>query len=54
MRNIAFAYEDAVDISMNGECGAFSDKILHCFGLCPEEFRGVFMKQLNTIEQEAD
>ena len=50
----AFAHEDAVDMIMNGECGAFSDKILHCFSLCLEEFRGVFMKQLNTIEQEAD
>ena len=50
----AYAHDDAVAMIMNGDCGAFSDKILHCFDLCKDEFKSIFMELLNTIEQAAD
>lgn len=45
----AYAHDDAVEMIKNGECGAFSKKILHCFSLCQYKFKAIFMEMLNTM-----
>ncbi len=37
----AFSHEVAVQMIKNGECGTFSEKLLHCFELVEEEFREI-------------
>lgn len=39
----AFSHETAVNMILNGECGIFSDKIIHCFKLLEPKFQ-----QINT------
>ncbi len=34
----ALSHQDAVDLIINGGCGAFSDKILKCFNSCLDDF----------------
>lgn len=35
----AFSHEKAVDMILNGDCGAFSIKMLYCFQECCDDFR---------------
>lgn len=35
----AYSFEQAYDMILNGECGAFSDRLMSCFVKCREEFR---------------
>ena len=35
----AYSYDRAYEMILNGECGAFSDKLLECFKRCYEKFK---------------
>ncbi len=37
----AYAHNEAVTMIKNGECGVFSDKLMHCFELCSTKFKNV-------------
>jgi putative two-component system response regulator len=37
----AYSKEKAYEMITNGECGAFSPRILHCFDLVREEFENL-------------
>lgn len=37
----AYSHEAAVKMILNGECGVFSDKIIHCFQLLESEFEKI-------------
>ena len=39
----AYAHDDAVRMILGGECGVFSEKLLHCFELCGNEIKEIFM-----------
>ncbi len=51
----ALSHQDAVDLIINGGCGAFSDKILKCFSSCLNEFARIekeFKSQPITVDAD--
>lgn len=50
----AYDYDAAVSMIMNGECGAFSDKLLACFAGCKDEFVRNAMNPSEFSEMDYD
>lgn len=45
-----YAFDEAIRMIYDGECGVFSPKILDCFDLAKEEIRGITINKLSFVE----
>lgn len=45
-----YAFNEAIRMIFEGECGVFSQKILDCFDLAKEEIQGITLNELSFVE----